>query len=80
MTPSSDIYCPDTYSIFHLEIQKRVQLIEEYYPPSFAEFISICLNYDPEERGGLPDLLQNIEEMRQEAQGGQNNEMMRRQS
>ena len=32
MTPSAEVYCPDTYNIFDLEIQNRLQLIQELYP------------------------------------------------
>ena len=39
LTSSDDIYCPDSYSIFHLEIQKRLTLIEEYYSSSIANIV-----------------------------------------
>ncbi len=58
---SSDIYCPDTYSIFHLEIQKRLQIIEEYYSHEIAEIVQLCLQYDPEERPTASVLLARLD-------------------
>lgn len=64
LTNSSDIYCPDTYSIFHLEIQKRLQIIEEYYTAGIANIIRECLQYDPDERPNLNQLLQKLSEIK----------------
>jgi serine/threonine protein kinase len=57
---SSDIYCPDTYSIFHLEIQKRLKIIEEYYSPEIAQIVQDCLQYDPDERPEPAAILQRL--------------------
>lgn len=55
MTPSAEVYCPETYNIFDLEIQNRLELIEELYPDPLAcqkmhVWFKELLQYDENDR------------------------------
>lgn len=76
LSSSNDIYCPDTYNIFDLEIQNRIELVKEIYGGQdnakncfiIVSMLKELLEYDEIGRKGPREMKSLLENLRNRAE------------